>query len=40
MVSHVIGNSVYDMAKAAGANDVMLGVIRDRQINSQSLQWI
>ena len=32
--------TLYDMAKAAGANDVMLGVIRDRQINSQSLQWI
>lgn len=32
--------TLYDMAKAAGANDVMLGVIRDRQINKQSLQWI
>ena len=32
--------TLYDMAKAAGANDVMLGVIRERQINSQSLQWI
>lgn len=32
--------TLYDMAKAAGANDVMLGVIRDRQINNQSLQWI
>lgn len=32
--------TLYDMAKAAGANDAMLAVIRDRQINSQSLQWI
>lgn len=32
--------TLYDMADAAGANDAMLGVIRERQINSQSLQWI
>lgn len=32
--------TLYDMAKAAGANDAMLGVIRDRQINSRELQWI
>ncbi|MBQ0116028.1 MAG: SocA family protein [Bacteroidales bacterium] len=32
--------TLYDMAKAAGANDTMLGVIRERQINSQELQWI
>lgn len=32
--------TLYDMAKAAGANEVMLNVIRERQINSQSLQWI
>lgn len=32
--------TLYDMAKAAGANDAMLGVIRERQINSRELQWI
>lgn len=30
--------TLYDMAKAAGANDAMLGVIRERQINSRELQ--
>lgn len=32
--------TLYDMAKAAGANDSMLRVIRERQINSRELQWI
>ena len=32
--------TLYDMAKAGGANDAMLGVIRERQINSRELQWI
>ena len=32
--------TLYDMAKAAGANEAMLGVIRERQINSRELQWI
>lgn len=32
--------TLYDMAKAGGASDAMLGVIRERQINSRELQWI
>jgi hypothetical protein len=32
--------TLYDMAKAGGANEAMLGVIRERQINSRELQWI
>lgn len=32
--------TLYDIAKAGGANSTMLSLIRERQINMQSLQWI